>query len=127
MLGCLMAPVQFLKWCFTNGIKGLIVLGIVVVVVLAGFFVIRSSINAQAQPDKTKPTYTINLPSAKEAPYVIQTRSRTYYAALATKDKAGNVTMTDYWEWLGGKWTQNRGILKLYVISYGKDIKINRR
>lgn len=122
-MGCLMAPFSFIKWAFTNGIKGFIVLGIVLVLLLSGFFVIRHEINST----NTKPAASnqVALPSVKLAPYQVDTWSRTYYAAKAVKNKDGTTTMTDYYELLKNKWTLTKGSFT-FTKDFG-DVKIRRR
>lgn len=132
MIGCLLGifvlPYRFLKWGFTSGIKGYIVLGATVIILLVGFFMIRSSINDQITPPQQQQTYELNLPDRYAAPFKVDTTTRSYYAKLAVKDKkTGDVTMTDWWELIGRKWTKNQGVMVLDTASYGKNITVTKR
>lgn len=134
MIGCLLGifivPYKFLQWCFTNGIKGLIILGVTVVILLVGILFIRSSIINQVDPVQQQgPAYELNIPDRQDAPFKVETSTRSYYTTLAIKDKAtGDVTMTDWWELMGGvKWTKNEGTLVLDTQNYGTNIRITKR
>lgn len=117
-MGCLIGlftlPIAFIRWVFTNGVKGYIVGGVVVIALLVGFFMIRGAVHEAFTPDKPPVTQQAVLPARSVAPYEVKTNSRTYYAKLAVKDKStGAVTMTDYYELLGGRWTLTKGVLVL--------------
>jgi hypothetical protein len=110
-------PFRFLKWTFTNGLKGIIVLVVVIVLLLIGYFTIRHYIDEsmnQGKPPVTASTeITAGLPTSKEAPYQVLTWSRTYYAVKAVKNKDGTVILTDYWQVLNKKWVFTKGTFKL--------------
>lgn len=122
-MGCLIAfvllPFTFLKWCFTSGWKGIIVLVIVLALLIAGYVVIRGEIDKQINPPKPASETAIK-PSIQSAPFIVQTTSRTYYSSSALKDGDGNVTMVDYWEFNKGEWKLTKGVLVLDVVSYGQ-------
>ena len=126
-MGCLIAfvllPFTFIKWCFTSGWKGIIVLVIVVALLITGYVVIRGQIDKEINP---APAQTAILPSVQTAPFLVQTTSRSYFASSASKDADGNVTMIDYWEFNSGEWKLNKGDLVLDARSYGQ-ISIRER
>jgi hypothetical protein len=115
MINLITLPFQFLRWTFTNGWKGIIVLVVVIVILLTGFFVIRGQINASMNNGKPAATQIVQngLPTLKQAPYEVSTWSRIYYAAKAIKNKDGTTTMTDYWQVINKKWDLTRGTLIL--------------
>lgn len=114
LVGLIMLPFNFFRYMFTNGLKGYIIGGVVLVGLLVGFFVIRGAIHEAMTPDTPAAvTQQIPLPARDLAPYEVKTHSRTYYAYRAVKDKDGTVTMTDYYELLGGRWTLTKGVLVL--------------
>lgn len=121
--GCLLAPFSFLKWAFTNGVKGYVILGIVIIALLIGFFVIRGVVHDAMTPDPVPAVEQI--PARSVAPYEVTTWSRTYYAKLAVKAKDGIVTMTDYWEFINGKWTLTKGTFT-FDKTFG-DVSIKKR
>jgi len=139
-MGCLVgifaAPVMFLKWCFTNGLKGWIVLGVVAVVLIIGFMVVKSAwttsdINpAQIKPSATAkaPTATVQtgIPPIHQAPYMVKTISRMYYAKEAKQVK-GMTTLTTYWELIGTEWKPQKQVLELPESEYGKVTVSKRR
>ena len=53
-------------------------------------------------------------PSVKEAPYVVQTYSRYYFAKQVTGEPP-NLTMTGYYSLENGKWVYYKGSLKFNV------------
>lgn len=126
-MGCLGGifniPIAFFRWTFTNGKKGYIVLGITILVLVVGFFLVRAQIDKAMNPPAP---VTIVLPSATAAPYQVDTWSRQYYAAKAVQGKDGSVTMTDYWELKSNKWKLTKGVLVLDAASYGK-LTVKRR
>ena len=116
MFTIIAAPFKFLHWSFTNGWKGIIVLMVVIVALIIGFFVIRHSINDSMGPPK--PAVNVNqvtagLPSTKEAPVEISTKSREYYARQVRKEKDGTITMVDYWQVVNKKWIFTKGSFNL--------------
>lgn len=127
-MGCLLAPFSFLKWAFTNGWKGIIVLIVVLIMVVVGFFVIKGKVDESMKND-SKPAVTATVqpgvPSNKTAPFLVRTWSRNYYAVKAVQDKDGSVTMTGYWESINGKWVERKGVLDLDP-TFGK-ITIQKR
>jgi hypothetical protein len=127
-MGCLSIfalPVLFFRWCFTNGLKGFIVLGIVLVLVIVGVVAVNSSCN-KPEPKQTKieQLQAVGLPDKTKAPYMVKTISRVYYAKEAKK-KDGVVTMTGYWEFINGKWQEQKSI-ELPESEFGK-ITVSRR
>lgn len=119
MLGCLLAiftvPYNLIRWVIDNGWKGVAVLVTVLVAILIGYFVIQGAINKAMAPSKP-PAATINAaaaPSAKAAPFLVETKSRSYYAVQAVRNKDDTVTMTGYYELISGKWTFTKGVLVL--------------
>ena len=110
--GCLLAPLKvvgsILRWCFTSGLKGFIVLGLVVLLGLVGYCQVNRALDGDKLPAET----TVTTPSIAEAPYVVTTSSRYYYAAQV-EQKDGITTITRYWELWGGKWVKNPGTLTM--------------
>lgn len=101
---------KFVRWALSNGAKGWIILAVVVIFGLIGFSVVKSAITH----GNSKPAaVSIPAPSSNEAPFVVHTSSRMYYAKQAVKAKDGTVTMTVYWELSGGKWNKNNGTFTL--------------
>lgn len=130
MITLILAPFRFLRWAFTNGWKGIIVLMVVIVVVLVGFFVMRHYIaesmnDGKPAPSATPVQVTAGLPTAKQAPYEVHTWSRTYYAVKAVKNKDGTTTITDYWEVNKNRWIFTKGSYNLDE-SFGKVTIIKR-
>lgn len=127
MLGCLLGiftvPYRFLKWCFTNGWKGIAVFIVAAVVIVVGVVMITNTFKKDIKPEPTKAEITI--PTVKQAPYLVTTSSRYYYADKAVKDKDGVVTMTDYWELKGEEWVKQDKTLVLDN-KYG-EVKIRKR
>jgi hypothetical protein len=127
-MGCLFfifaGPVKFLRWSFTHGWKGLIVLVVVVVFLLIGISATRSAVN-EASITNPPAAPAIVLPGRNTAPYKIVTSSRIYYAAMAVKAKDATVTITDYWELIRGDWTINKGVLVLD--KYYGEVTITKR
>lgn len=122
-MGCFAVPVNFLKWCFNSGKKGFIVLGITVAMLTGATIFIAGQVNKSMHPaGETE----IVLPSETVAPYQVTTWSRQYYATTAVKSENGDVTMTDYWELMGDKWRQNKGVIILEASGYG-EILIRKR
>jgi len=101
---------NFLKWCFTSGWKGIMVIGTICVLLVLIIIVVHTNTGTGI---KDKNTITsAAAPTVAQAPYIIQTSSRYYYAAKAeTKD--GITTMTGYWELTGKTWKYNKGTLVL--------------
>jgi hypothetical protein len=116
-MGCLFAvftiPVNFVRWVFANGWKGVIVLAVVLVVIITGYAVISCEVKKAMAPKPTPAVSTVALPSVKTAPFRIDTPTRTYYALKAVANKDDTVTLTDWWEFLKGKWTLTKGTLVL--------------
>lgn len=115
---------NFLRWSFTNGWKGYVALIAVVIIGLVGIMVIRSTFITN---DKPAAIQEIVVPSRNVAPFEIITVSRRYYATKAVKDKAGDVTMTDYWELLSNQWVKTPGEYVLEVETYGTITVTKRR
>lgn len=115
---------SFLRWSFTSGWKGYAALIIAVIIGLTGILVIRSTFITN---DKPAAIQEIVIPARKTAPYLVETSSRQYYAAKAVKDKAGDVTMTDYWELLSNQWVKTPGEYVLEVETYGTITVTKRR
>ena len=128
-MGCLIAllvmPFRLIKWCVTNGWKGWTILGILLVFGLIGFAVIRSSMAVDNNKTPTTEQHT-SIPMAKDAPFIVTTSSRTYYAVKTTTTKEGEVMLTGYWEVVKGQWVKNVGILVLDQKTYGK-VSISKR
>lgn len=123
--GIFVLPFQFFRWCFTSGMKGFIVLGVVLIMVIVGVVAVNSSCN-KSEPKQTKieQLQAVGLPDKTKAPFMVKTISRVYYAKEAKK-KDGIVTMTGYWEFLDGKWREQPSI-ELLESEFGK-ITVSRR
>jgi len=119
--GCVLSPLKivwsFLRWCFSAGWKGWLVLGFIIILVLFGLCKANSAIRGVTTPKTTTPT-TIPAPSKFQAPYIVQTDSRYYYAKTVSQQE-GVTTMTDYWELAGDKWVSHLGTLVMGK-EYGK-------
>lgn len=132
-MGCLTGifvyPFRFLKWAFTNGWKGLAVLGVVIIIIVVGVFYIKSHVPAFGKTATTTTTTTTaavtGLPSAKEAPFMVVTPTRYYYAFNAIKSKDGIVTLTTYWELINNEWIKRDTTLVIDKL-FG-EVKIKRR
>jgi hypothetical protein len=113
--GCLLSPLKliwsFLRWCFSAGWKGWVALGLVSILLLVGTCKVINTVKGVTTPKTatTQPT-TIPVPSKFQAPYIVTTDSRYYYAKVASQ-KDGITTMTDYWELAKGKWVSHPGTL----------------
>lgn len=103
--GCLLAP---LKWMFTSGLKGFIVLGLLAILLLFGYCKVSDAFSGTQPPQEA----VISTPSIQEAPYIVTTSSR-YYYVKQVEQKNGVTTMTIYWELYGGKWTKHPGSISL--------------
>jgi len=120
-----------LRWCFTNSWKGLVVLAVVIVVLIVGFNVVKGKLSNISNPlspttaTTTAPSQQIGVPSIKDAPFIVQTTSRYYFATRAVKDKKTNITtMTGYWSLSGNKWIKGESLVM--GKEFG-DVKIVRR
>lgn len=127
--GCLLAPLKilgdFLRWCFTTGWKGLIILGICVILAVAGTCQVSKAVRGAITPTpKTTQVTEIPTPAKSAAPYIVRTPSRYYYALKAVQKK-GITTMTDYWELTQNKWVLHKGTL-IMGEEYGK-VTVSRR
>jgi hypothetical protein len=104
--GCLIAPLtalwHFLRWCFTTGWKGLLVLVLVVAIALFAYCKINTAVRGAITPKTTTQT-TIAIPTKVEAPYLVKTSTR-YYYAFKVVQKDGITTMAGYWSLEGAKW-----------------------
>ena len=130
MIGCLFGmfvyPFRFFKWCFTNGWKGVIVLVLVFVALIIGILLTRHSVNEANSPKPAAVSIQDkSIPAVKDAPYLVKTTSRKYYAVKVVKDKKGVITMTDYYDLINKKWTLIKGVLVLDA-NYGK-VTLDRR
>jgi hypothetical protein len=131
--GCLLGPVvSFFKWCFTTGLKGFIILAVVIVILVVGFVVVKNKISKIGTPavttttTLTTPAVNLGVPTTKDAPYIVSTTSRYYYCATAITDKKTQITtLTDYWTFNGAAWVKQTGILILGP-EYGV-VKIKKR
>ena len=123
-MGCLFAPFRFLKWTFTNGWKGLIVLVIVAAIIVGVVVGIKNGIK---KATVTKPTTTVvdsTIPNKFQAPYIVVTPSRYYYAKKAVK-KDGITTLTGYWVYESDEWVAKSGQLVMGQ-QYGKVVITKR-
>ena len=127
MIGCLLMPLKaiwtFLRFCFTHSWKGFVVLAIVIIIGVVAFNVIKGKISSTISPTPTTATQ-VGVPTAEEAPYIVQTSSR-YYFAAEVETKNDITTMTGYWELLDNIWTFNKGTLVLAKV-YGI-VKVGKR
>lgn len=126
MIGLLALPFRFLRWTFTNGWKGIIVLAAVFIFLVVGIVITRHSINEANNPRPAAVSVQDQtIPTTKAAPYLVTTPSRRYFAVKAVQNKAGVVTMTDYYQVVNKKWTLTKGVLVLDA-SFGK-VTLDRR
>jgi len=127
MIGCLLMPLKaiwtFLRFCFTHSWKGLVVLAIVIIIGVVAFNVIKGKISGVVSPTTTTATQ-IAVPTAEEAPYIVQTSSR-YYFATEVETLNDVTTMTGYWELVKNIWKFNKGTLILTKV-YGT-VKVGKR
>lgn len=93
-----------LRYCFTNGWKGLVILGVALVFVLIAAGIARGYTTKDARAEKTQAVINATVPSVQQAPYIVTTSTRYYYAKEATKAKDGTVTLNGYWELINNKW-----------------------
>lgn len=119
-MGCLLGlftwPRALFYWARENGLKGWIVLAVIVFVLLLGVVVVESAIKNSI--NTVTPSYTDQLvapgPTRAEAPYKIVTDTRVYYALIAIENNDGTVTMTNYYELLHkNEWVLTEGVLVL--------------
>lgn len=68
---------------------------------------------------------TDNAPSIEEAPWVVQTTSRYYYAE-SHSEIDGNPSITNYWAYDGKKYTYHEATLEFEKEFWGK-VRIQRR
>ena len=126
-MGCLSIfayPFLALKWCVTNGLKGFIILAVVIVIGIVGFNCVQSQMPWNREEKAVEQAIVQQIPTLAEAPYLVTTQSRYYYAVKAvTKNKV--TTMTGYYELIGGKWVKRSGILELGQ-EYG-EVRISKR
>jgi hypothetical protein len=130
-MGCLVElfiwPFRIIRWCFTNGWKGLIV-GLVLASAITVFVVVGINKFSPAKTNTGKTTTTTQvitgLPDKKAAPFLVTTNTRFYYAEKATKDKAGTVTLQNYWELMGNQWVQRTSLVLGHEFG---EVKIQRR
>jgi hypothetical protein len=127
--GCLLAPLKylwaFLRWCFTSGWKGVIVLIVVaVIVVVIGVSINNAVTKKSATPTATVPASVASVPSKFQAPYIVQTPSRYYYAKVVVQ-KNGVTTMTGFWSLDGKQWVPHTETLVMGK-EYGK-VTVSKR
>lgn len=103
LLGIFTIPFAFIKWVFTSGIKGFIVLGAVIVIGLVGYY----SITNQGAGEKIQ---AATVPSIQQAPYVIKTSSRIYYAKNYVQ-KDGVTILTVYWALDDNEWVKKDSLV----------------
>lgn len=126
--GCLLSPVSsFYWWVKDNGTKGIIVAGAVILVLIIGIYAVSTAVIDSMNP--YNPTLEEQAgflpPPRKDAPYKVTTQTRIYYAMIAIDNGDSSVTMTNYYEWLGGEWTLHTGVFVLDK-NYG-DIEVKKR
>jgi hypothetical protein len=102
-MGCLVMPFvllgRFLKWSFTHGWKGFAVLGLILVVSGVGYCSYSNTITPADKPA----TNLDHEPTIQEAPYLVQTFARYFFANRVGKHGT-KYTMVKYWELVGDKW-----------------------
>ena len=134
-MGCLLGIFggigRFLHWSFTNSWKGFVVLAVVIIILIVGFNVVKGKLSNISNPlspttaATTTPSQQIGVPSLKDAPFIVQTTSRYYFATRAVTDKVNGVTtLTGYWSLSGNKWVKGE---KLALGKEFGDVKIVRR
>ncbi len=120
--GCLLSPLKvlwtFVRWCFYSGWKGLIILGICIILAIVGTCQVNKAVRGVISPTPKTTIETIAVPTKAQAPYIVKTPSR-YYFALKAVQKKGITTMTNYWELEKDKWVLHKGILVMGT-EFGK-------
>lgn len=122
-MGCLVVPFRligrFLKWSFTNGWKGFAVLALVLVVAGVGYCQCSKTVTPAE-----KTTALDHEPTIQEAPYLVQTVYRYFYAAKVGRH-GSQYTMVGYWELVGGNWRHfDRETLDSKVVG---EIQVTKR
>jgi len=118
-------PYRFVRWCFENGWKGYVILGVVCILLLVFALSVRSCVGDLF--DGGGGGDPANLPSKTEAPYMVVTSSRIYLAEEAEKnEETGDVTMVNYWELHGDSWEKHGVTFLLEGDTYG-NIAIGER
>lgn len=97
----------------------MVVVLFVVVLGIVGFTTIKNTIDA-GKPD---PQVAATVPSKAEAPYLVQTDSRYYYAKEVVKD-GDNYILKRYWAYNGSKWVMHPGEL---VLSKEFNVKVGKQ
>ncbi|MDD4875869.1 MAG: hypothetical protein PHQ86_01875 [Dehalococcoidales bacterium] len=132
MIGCLLGlfiwPFRLIKYCVTNGWKGLIILAaIIIIIIILGVSMTKGDIkksNAPVTTSITKTNVLKGIPTVKEAPYIVYILDQYIYAEKATK-KDGVTTISVYWELINKTWVKKSGTLFLNE-QFGK-ITIKKR
>jgi hypothetical protein len=110
MSGCLLAPFKLIAfiwhsfwkgvfWCFENGLKGFVVVGIAVII----FGIILGKSCGGSGPSVTVITTGIDLPNKISAPYYVEVNGDGYYTQ--SYHWQGSLLILDnYWYLKDGKW-----------------------
>jgi len=99
-MGCLLMPFTLigrgLKWCFTNGWKGFVVLGAILLLTGVGYCTCQG-VATSDRPDLDRE------PIVQEAPYNVQTVYHYFYANKVGRH-GSQITMVRCWEKIGEEW-----------------------
>lgn len=99
------------------------VLAIFVLVALAGYTWLTFANSAAC--NNSSESSSGDAPTVSEAPYLVQTNSRAYYA-LDVAESLNAVTLSGYYEVVKGKWLFRPTLLVLSRAVYGKITVIKR-
>lgn len=108
----ILLPFQFIRWVLSLGLRVLIIMAIVGV---GGFFALRY-FDILPSNDTLEGVETI--PSTQEAPWIVQTDTRYYYAKTLSEE-GGRTVMAGYWELEGDAWVF-RGVELTLGSEYGQ-------
>lgn len=97
MRSLILLPFQFVKWVLSLGLRTLIITAVVGVV---AFFALRYF---GILPSEAPAEGVETIPNAQDAPWIVQTDTRYYYAKQIETDEQ-RVLMVGYWEFEGTEW-----------------------
>jgi len=89
------------------------VLALAAIVALVGFIYVSCSGQGCKRIDKTEPDKVV-------ASYLVTTKTHSYYAATATQNQNGSVTMANWYERLDKRWVLHTGEETLPALFHPK-------